>query len=64
MTEDVKEDDLLVFEDNLWQKYIEALPYGSALDVTERQYADDYAILAIHCVILRYHLSGTEYIGT
>ncbi|KAG0240907.1 N-alpha-acetyltransferase 25, NatB auxiliary subunit [Actinomortierella wolfii] len=36
---------------NLWKLYEEALPLGKDLEETERQYGDDYAIMASHILI-------------
>ncbi|KAG0345202.1 N-alpha-acetyltransferase 25, NatB auxiliary subunit [Podila humilis] len=35
----------------LWKLYEEALPFGKDLEETERQYGDDYAIMAAHLLI-------------
>ncbi|RUS28495.1 N-acetyltransferase B complex non catalytic subunit-domain-containing protein, partial [Jimgerdemannia flammicorona] len=45
--------------DVLWAEYIKALPYGSDLEATERQYGDDYVILAAHLILDLYHRSGS-----
>ncbi|KAG0091882.1 N-alpha-acetyltransferase 25, NatB auxiliary subunit [Podila epicladia] len=35
----------------LWKLYEDALPFGKDLEETERQYGDDYAIMAAHLLI-------------
>ncbi|KAG0004483.1 N-alpha-acetyltransferase 25, NatB auxiliary subunit [Entomortierella chlamydospora] len=35
----------------LWKLYEDALPFGKELEETERQYGDDYAIMASHILI-------------
>ncbi|KAF9305110.1 N-alpha-acetyltransferase 25, NatB auxiliary subunit [Mortierella antarctica] len=35
----------------LWRLYEDALPFGKDLEETERQYGDDYAIMAAHLLI-------------
>ncbi|KAL1922256.1 uncharacterized protein VTP21DRAFT_9795 [Calcarisporiella thermophila] len=41
--------------DNLWKAYNSALPLGKNLEETERQYGDEFVILASHLLVDAYH---------
>ncbi|KAI8350533.1 N-acetyltransferase B complex non catalytic subunit-domain-containing protein [Mortierella sp. GBAus27b] len=43
--------DTMALVNKLWKLYEEALPLGKGLEETERQYGDDYAIMAAHLLI-------------
>ncbi|RUS21743.1 N-acetyltransferase B complex non catalytic subunit-domain-containing protein [Endogone sp. FLAS-F59071] len=43
--------------DTFWDEFVKALPLGSELETTERQYGDDYVILAVHVLVDLYHRS-------